>query len=271
MKKHLSRGVKSVIEDFPAVGKILDEFSVGCTTCFVGTCLLQDVVSIHNLSPNDEAELMYRIEKAIYPKRDVQRVGVTEKPEEATPFIVSQPIQALVDEHVVIKRWLALIPDVIKALDAEPDTAWLWVAEGVELIKNYADRYHHAKEEDVLFKYVDESSEIIQAMYEEHRAGRSHRQAISAAIETGDKDSAAEHLLAFRELLTGHIRKEDDILYPWIDRGLTPTQVRELQTAFADIDAASVDDPQRYVDFINHLEARLRLQDSLACYGGSET
>ena len=154
MEKHLQSGVKAVITENPEVGRILDEFNVGCTTCAVGTCLLKDVVGIHNLSPADEAELMYRIEKAIYPGRPIEKKAVVDSAKPA-PFHFSPPVQALVDEHVVIKRWLALIPKVIEALDNEPDNAWQWVTQGISLIQNYADRYHHAKEEDVLFKYVE--------------------------------------------------------------------------------------------------------------------
>lgn len=256
MEKHLSSGVKAVISEHPEVGRILDEFKIGCTTCFVGTCLLKDVVGIHNLNPVDESELMYRIEKAIYPECEVVKKAVTETSESA-PFQFSPPVQALVDEHMVIKRWLALIPKVIEALDTIPDEAWSWVSQGVELIQNYADRYHHAKEEDVLFKYVDESSEIIQAMYEEHRIGRGHRQAVSEAITTRDKAKAAENLMGFRALLTEHIRKEDEILYPWIDRGLSTHQVGEMYAKFAETDAASTDDPQRYFDFVAELETKL--------------
>lgn len=256
MEKHLSSGVKAVITEYPEVGRILDEFKVGCTTCFVGTCPLKDVVGIHNLSPADESELMYRIEKAIYPDCEVVKKEVAETAESA-PLQFSPPVQALVNEHVVIMRWLALIPRVIEAIDTDPDNAWQWVAQGVDLIKNYADRYHHAKEEDVLFKYADESSEIIQAMYEEHRLGRGHRLAVSEAITTRDKAKATEHLSAFRALLTEHIRKEDEILYPWIDRNLTTHQVGEMYAKFAEADAASTVKPQRYLDFLNGLEVKL--------------
>lgn len=254
MEEHLTRGVKAVITDYPEVGRILDEFKVGCTTCVIGTCLLKDVVGIHNLNPADEAELMFRIEKAIYPDRSVAKKVVVKV--ETVPFQFSPPVQALVDEHVVIKRWLALIPKVISALDTNPDEAWGYVASGVELIQNYADKYHHAKEEDVLFKYVDESSEIIQAMYEEHRIGRSHCRAVTEAMAKRDASLAAEHLLAFRQLLTEHIRKEDEILYPWIDRGLTTHQVGEMYAKFAKADAASTDNPQKYYDFVARLEKR---------------
>ena len=49
-----SRNIKDVIEAHPRIGEILDRHEIGCTKCTVGTCLLQDVVTVHFLG--DEAE-----------------------------------------------------------------------------------------------------------------------------------------------------------------------------------------------------------------------
>ena len=72
MQKYLNTGIKNVIQDFPEVGKILDEFGIGCAPCSVGDCLLKDVVSIHNLGPVQERALMARISRVIYPDRPVE-------------------------------------------------------------------------------------------------------------------------------------------------------------------------------------------------------
>jgi hypothetical protein len=42
--------IKPVIDAYPTVGKVLAEAGIGCVTCSVGTCLIKDVVSIHNLT-----------------------------------------------------------------------------------------------------------------------------------------------------------------------------------------------------------------------------
>jgi predicted molibdopterin-dependent oxidoreductase YjgC len=56
-----SNNIKEVIESHPRIGEILEKHEIGCTKCTVGTCLLQDVVSVHFLG--DEAET--QIEKEI--------------------------------------------------------------------------------------------------------------------------------------------------------------------------------------------------------------
>jgi len=49
-----SNNIKDVIKVHPKIGDILDRHEIGCTKCTVGTCLLQDVVTVHFLG--DEAE-----------------------------------------------------------------------------------------------------------------------------------------------------------------------------------------------------------------------
>ena len=72
MEKYLNMGIKDVIEAFPVIESILDEYDIGCGPCSVGTCLLKDIVEIHRLPSEKEHELSGRIERAIYPDRDIQ-------------------------------------------------------------------------------------------------------------------------------------------------------------------------------------------------------
>jgi hypothetical protein len=51
------RAIQDVVRDHPEIGAILERHEIGCVTCSVGICLLKDVVSIHGLSPEDEAEI----------------------------------------------------------------------------------------------------------------------------------------------------------------------------------------------------------------------
>jgi hypothetical protein len=53
--------VKAVIEEHPRIGEILDEFDVGCVTCGVGICLVNDVVAIHALGDEIEAQIETQI------------------------------------------------------------------------------------------------------------------------------------------------------------------------------------------------------------------
>ena len=170
MERYLNKGIKEVIDQFPVVENILNEYEIGCAPCTVGTCLLKDIVGIHNLPADKEQEMMTRIAKTIYPDREIEIPKVEREIEETVAELkYSPPMKKLVDEHVLIKRWLALIPAVVENLDVESAQGRELILDGVEFIRYYADKYHHAKEEDVLFQYFDENLEILNVMYEDHK------------------------------------------------------------------------------------------------------
>lgn len=231
MEEYLNTPIKEVITRFPKVADILNEYNIGCVPCNVGSCLLKDIVQIHNLPEGEEAALMAKIAKVIYPGRDLKIPKVARKPK-SSQIRYSPPIKKLVDEHTLIKKWLALIPEVIEELDIESEEGRHLILEGINFIRSYADRFHHAKEEDILFGYVDKNLDIIKTMLADHETARSHVKAILEAIKAKDKGSIIEHLNGYGKLLVEHIKKEDEILYPWIDRGLSLSQVGEIFAKF---------------------------------------
>jgi hemerythrin-like domain-containing protein len=257
MEAYLNKGIKEVIDEFSEVEKILDEYGIGCGPCSVGTCLLKDIVEIHALPAEKEQEMMARVAKIIYPDRVIEFPQTQRKTEDEIKEIrYSPPMKKLVDEHVLIKRWVALIPEVLNNLDVDSEEGRQILLDGVDFIRSYADKYHHAKEEEILFKYFDEDLDILKVMHEDHEQGRSHVRAILEAIERRDRSAIAEHLNAYRELLTEHIKKEDEILYPWMDRNLSDTQIGKLFSEFKTTDEAIGNSPDKYEVFINHVEKK---------------
>jgi len=240
METYLNTPIKEVISKFPKVGEILEEYEIGCVPCTVGSCLLKDIIEIHNLSEEDEQEVLVRVAKVIYPDRNIKIPKIERKAKTRSKEIrYSPPMKKLVDEHVLIQRWIALIPQVLEHLDVESPEDLKIISEGADFIRSYADKFHHAKEEDILFKYFDENLDVLKTMLEDHTKGRGHVKALIEAVEKKDKKGIVEHLNAYRELLTEHIKKEDEILYPWMDRNLSVKEVGELFSKFNDVDEIS--------------------------------
>ena len=52
-----NRNIKEAIEEYPKIGEILDKYEIGCIKCSVGTCLLKEVVSVHFLGDEIEAQI----------------------------------------------------------------------------------------------------------------------------------------------------------------------------------------------------------------------
>lgn len=214
-------------------------------------------MEIHHLPEDKEQVMMARIAKIIYPDKVIEIPPLQRKTEDESRQIkYSPPVKKLVDEHVLIKRWVALIPEVINNMDVNSQEGRQLILDGVDFIRSYADKYHHAKEEDVLFKYFDEDLDILKVMHKDHEQARGHVRAILEALDRNDKAAIAEHLNAYRKLLTEHIKKEDEILYPWMDRNFSVTQVGELFSEFERIDEQIGYSPDEYEGFIHHLERK---------------
>ena len=265
MEQYVEMGVKPLIETFPEVGEILDRYGVGCVACTVGTCKLGDVIKFHGLLPQDQTEMMSQIKGAIYSTRDAPQKTqtVTELPRPAE-IVYHLPVQRLVDEHGWIKRLLIFVPNVVNETRATGEIETDLLLTAVDFIRGYADRFHHMKEEDILFDYTDREAEIVQVIIQDHDRARGYVRAIVRAVDDGDSSALCDNLIAYRELLSEHIAKEDEILYPYIDRGLTSAQVDEIGRRFEEVESSLADDiPQRYEQFIISLTSRFEREEAL--------
>jgi hemerythrin-like domain-containing protein len=111
---------------------------------------------------------------------------------------------------------------------------------GLNFIRHYADAWHHAKEEEHLFPALEAAGVPreggpIAVMLHEHVLGRSHARQIADHLEaaTGGDGAARsivlEHTLAYANLLTAHIQKENGILFNIADRLLPPEEHARLE------------------------------------------
>lgn len=55
------QAINAVMEQHPKIGEILQKYDIGCVTCGVGICLVKDVVSIHALGDEAEANIEQEI------------------------------------------------------------------------------------------------------------------------------------------------------------------------------------------------------------------
>jgi hemerythrin-like domain-containing protein len=257
MKAYMNKGIKEIIDQFPEVGDILNEYDIGCAPCSVGTCLLKDIVKIHNLPADQEQEMMAKIAQTIYPGKKIEIPRVERKTEERPEKVTySLPMKMLVDEHVLIKRLAALIPAIVENLDAKSAQGRQIILDTVDFIRSYADKFHHAKEEEILFKYFDDSLDILKVMYEDHTQGRGHVQAILKALDRRDEPTIAKHLIAYGALLSQHIKKEDEILLPWMDRNLSISRIGKLFKEFKAADDHIGYSTSTYEAFVERMEAK---------------
>ncbi len=259
MEEYLNMGIKEVIKKFPEAADVLNKFNIGCAPCSVGTCLLKDIVNIHSLAEDEERELFTGLAEIIFPGQKID-LPVIEKKQtvKSGELTYSPPVKSLVDEHKLIKRLVALIPAIAEKTDPSTDEGQVIYTGIVDFIKSYADRFHHAKEEDILFKYFDENTDIIRVMHQDHANARAHVKSLVEGIEKKDKSVIANNLQKYGEILTEHIKKEDEVLYPWMDRSLTTREVGEMYSKFTAIDNDFSSNAKKYEMMIQTLEKKYK-------------
>ena len=179
----------------------------------------------------------------------------------------SNVTQVMVEEHRLILRMIALVERNTARLEAGRFHDWQFYLDAVDFIRNYADRFHHAKEEDVLFvelvnNGMPEKRSPIEAMHIEHEQGRAHVQAIETAArkalagEPGLDAVIAEHARGYAALLRAHIEKEDTIFYPLSERVL-PAEVRErMLQAYAEAEVKASGVAETYRRMVEKYENR---------------
>lgn len=173
---------------------------------------------------------------------------------------------ALVEEHRLILRMIALLEKNAQRTAHGDYKNWQFYLDGVDFIRKYADRFHHAKEEDVLFDALVKNgmpreNSPVAAMLMEHDLGRNYVKAMeSAALEAmagkpGKETIIAENALAYANLLREHIGKEDDILYPLAER-VIPEAMREAiaEGYQAAENGAPADFTTHYQSVVQHYE-----------------
>ena len=165
----------------------------------------------------------------------------------------TDPLCILENEHRVIERVLDAIEAILARRGERPFSREFFDA-ALDFITNFADRWHHCKEEDRLFPMLEESGiprhgGPIGCMLSEHEIGRAHVAAIRGtldAAERGDADAIATvygEAAGYCELLREHIQKEDLVLFRMARQVLTPDDTRRLEAQFAEAERAQAGRP----------------------------
>ena len=222
-------GIKEVIRLYPKIGDLLSAYEVDCATCAVGICLMKDVLDIHNFSQDQKQVITEQMDKLFkYEAVDIDSIRPVKKPIRASH---SRPIQKLVDEHVNILRLIELAQHIVDKKVLTPDLMEL-LKEVIFYVINYADKHHHAKEENILFKKTNENQDVIKSMITEHEIGRGYIALANVGIQFSDHDQIRDSVRSYINLLREHIRKEDSILYPWFDRNLSDGEKDVMEQEF---------------------------------------
>lgn len=146
-------------------------------------------------------------------------------------------LDALVAEHERILAVLGAMNDFAAWHAHDDPEARAALRQFVRFLREYLDGWHHAKEEALLFEAMvhaglPRESGPVGCMLHEHELGRG-QVAELAALALGDAPFTAAELARLDELsrrhgslLTAHVAKENQMLYPMAAR-LLPGEIQE--------------------------------------------
>lgn len=179
-------------------------------------------------------------------------------------------IELMVSEHNNIKRMLKVIRAMcIKVLNHE-EANFDDFHKVIDFVRNYADRHHHAKEENILFKKMgDELGEKIAkgpvaGMFVEHDMGRHYIANLETALhklKEGDMDARVDviaNAISYTDLLNRHIDKEDTAIYTFAKRALSKEAMEEVEKSCSDVEseAAQRGIQDKYIKLIIEFEKK---------------
>lgn len=177
-----------------------------------------------------------------------------------------KPIEQLMEEHRQIKTMLKVIHALCDKLDAGEQIPKEHLEQLITFITLFADKCHHGKEEDLLFKAMvqagfSEESGPIAVMLAEHRQGRAYVEKMRAALDQWKSGEGTllpdfvSNARNYANLLVDHIYKEDNILYPMAEAHLAPQVMDALTNQFeaADRDQVGLDNIQDYLNIVTKM------------------
>ncbi len=152
-------------------------------------------------------------------------------------------IETLSNEHGLIRQYLDNLEQAAKKIEEGQYPAREFFDSAVEFARTFSDKYHHFKEEHIVFmrlaqKHGGEFDPQIEALRHEHERGRSLVSGIAASLDgyaAGDARKVSElleNIGAYVALLRHHIHVEDHIFYPKAHEEMSPAELEAFEDEF---------------------------------------
>jgi hemerythrin-like domain-containing protein len=167
----------------------------------------------------------------------------------------------LEDDHIYVLKLI----DVMISVTRSEMTDVGHIEDIIDIIRNFADGTHHAKEENIFFPALESKGFSAQqgpvaVMLYEHTQGRNFVKGIAGNLElfkNGNKaalEGVYQNMVSYAELLLNHIKKENNILFRMADKVLSDGEQEDLLKQFQTIEKTQPAGTS-VTDYINRINA----------------
>ncbi|MBN1400853.1 MAG: hemerythrin domain-containing protein [Anaerolineae bacterium] len=165
----------------------------------------------------------------------------------------------LMVEHRLIERMIASIRQAVAETEVSQQVNPLFVDTAVDFIRMYADRTHHGKEEEILFRDLAgrplsaEDRRVMDELIQEHVLGRQTTRALveaNARYRSGDTSAWVDvdrHLRTLVAFYPKHIEKEDKVFFPAVRSYYTDEEEQAMLAAFWEFDRKMIHEKYKAV------------------------
>lgn len=130
--------------------------------------------------------------------------------------------QDLRKEHEAILYVLQILDKMTESDNRDAETLFHYYGEVVYFLKTFADKCHHGKEENYLFKElvnkgIPNEGGPVGVMLQEHAQGRDYIAQMSKSVDDQNISGFNYAAVQYRDLLRRHIDKENNVLFMMAD------------------------------------------------------
>ncbi len=165
-------------------------------------------------------------------------------------------------EHQHILKVISALLKECQTLQTGGDINKNFFEKAIDFVRGYADKFHHAKEEDILFLEFNKCAaeggthcNPVEQMLHEHTLGRDFIKKLEEGIVEDDKNKIIENAQGYAHLLQDHIYKEDNILYPMADEALKQEVKDAMLAKFKEVEQQRLSERDKYLLFVTEIEA----------------
>ena len=151
------------------------------------------------------------------------------------------PVTILIQEHNLIKIAVEIAKKSRNKLgnEAEYDSI---IRQLLVFFRNYADNFHHHKEELILFPEMVKANEMLEQgivfeMFENHSDFREMLASIENLLNSKNYEQAQNKLEQYCEALLDHIAVEDDEVFEIAKSLFDESELEKIYFRFVDVDA----------------------------------
>jgi hemerythrin-like domain-containing protein len=152
-------------------------------------------------------------------------------------------IQILEEEHALILKGLDLLTTAADKINRNENPPREFFEKAVSFTLNFTNKFHHYKEEIVMFgllaqKHEGEIDAEIERLRSQHQVLHNYMNEISISLDAYSENAQSEvrrlhrNLSEYIDVLRRHVHAEDKKFYPLVAKTLTEEEMQEMADRF---------------------------------------